>query len=111
LGQGATDPAALVRNVADLASSPAVWIATVDEARRWEAGRLALDRGAAVATATDLPEEMGARLPGPAWLLAVTSGDGRHVVFVGRLQANPFTNTEIARIEALLGLHAAALRR
>ena len=72
---------------------------------------MALERGAAVATATDLPEDMEARLPGPAWLLAVASGDGHHVVFVGRLQTNPFTNTEIARIEALLGLHTAALRR
>lgn len=107
---GARDHAALIRSVADLASSPAVWISPNEEARQWEAGRMALDRGPAVASADDLPEEMSARLPGPAWLLAVGSGDGQHVVFVGRLQANPFTNTEIARIEALLGLHAAALR-
>jgi len=111
LAGGASDHAALIRSVAELASSPAVWIVANDEARRWEAGRMALDRGAAVATAADLPEEMSARLPGPAWLLAVATGDGRHVVLVGRLQTNPFTNTEIARIEALLGLHAAAMRR
>jgi hypothetical protein len=103
--------ATLIRSVAELAVSPAVWLATNEDAERWEAGRMAMERGAAVAEAHDLPAEMAARLPGEAWLLAVPSGDGLHVVFVGRLRTNPFTNTDVARIEALLSLHAAALRR
>jgi hypothetical protein len=111
LGQAGRNQSALVRSVADLASSPAVWIASNDDAGQWEAGRMALDRGGAVSAATDLPDEMRARLPGPAWLLAIPSGDGQHMVFVARLQTNPFTNTEIARIEALLALHTAALGR
>jgi hypothetical protein len=100
----------LIRSVTELAVSPAVWIATSTDAQQWEAGRMALDRGAAVAEANNLPEEMNARLPGEAWLLAVPTGDGLHVVFAARLQTNPFTNTEIARIEALLGMHAAMPR-
>jgi ACT domain len=110
LSRGVREHAALIRSVAEMASSPSVWIAPNEDAGHWEAGRMALERGVAVAAANDLPEEMSARLPGPAWLLALPSGDGQHVVFVGRLQTNPFTNTEISRIEALLGLYAAALR-
>lgn len=106
---GMDDP--LIRGVAELAASPAVWLAPVEDAGQWEAGRLALDRGATVTRAHDLPDEMAARLPGESWLLAVPLPDALRVLFVARLQSNPFTNTELARIEALLALYAAAQGR
>ena len=93
-----------------MCSSPVVWISSPAEAIRYEAGRFALEHHAAVALqTTQLPEHLAERLPGEVCLLAVLDPDlqneGR-VVFVARPVANPFTATEIARIEALSALHA-----
>lgn len=107
---GWPDPAAaLAEGVAELCSSPAVWVSDVEEARAYEAGRFALDHHAAVVLRTaELPPHLGERLPGEVFLLAVFDPEwdsqGR-VVFVGRSVTNPFTATEIARVESLAALH------
>ena len=105
----ANPAAALADGVAELCSSPVVWVSAVEEAARYEAGRFAIEHEAAVAVrTTELPEHLAERLPGEVCLLAVFdpegAGQGR-VVFVARSAANPFTATEIARIEALAALH------
>jgi hypothetical protein len=104
----------LARAVAEVCSSPAVWIASATEAAGFEAGRFALERTGAIAVRTaELPAGMAERVPGEAWLLAVPDPDpgaaGR-VVFVARSAANEFTSTEIARIEALMGLFDQVVR-
>jgi hypothetical protein len=107
---GSGDPAAaLAEGVAELCSSPVVWVSSLDEAATYEAGRLALDHHAPVAVhTTRLPEHLAWRLPGEVCLLAVLDPEppGRErVVFVARPITNSFTATEIARIEALAALH------
>ena len=101
----------LARGVAELCSSPAVWIARGEEALRHETGRFALERNGAVTVRTfDLPGDMATTVPGEAWLLAVPdphlSPEGR-VVFVARPLELAFTATEIMRIEALMAFHDA----
>ncbi len=99
----------LVRSVAELCSSPVVWVCSTEEADRYEAGRFALERSGAIALRTsELPGDMSDRLPGEVWLLAVPDPEiltGGRVVFVARALSNEFTSTEIARIEAVMALH------
>jgi hypothetical protein len=107
---GPADPAAaLTEGVAELCASPVVWVSPADEATTYDAGRLALEHHAAIAAhTTRLPGHLAERLPGEVCLLAVFDPDrgGRgRVVFVARPLTNPFTATEIARVEALASLH------
>jgi predicted amino acid-binding ACT domain protein len=107
---GTQDPAAaLAEGVAELCSSPAVWVTGVEEARAYEAGRFALDHHASVVLqTTEVPDHLAERLAGEVLVLAVFDpewdGQGR-VVFVSRPATNPFTATEIARLETLAALH------
>lgn len=103
----------LVAAVAEICASPAVWVSGAGEDNDIEAGRMAREGGGAVSVHTSaLPPEVAERLPGDAWLLAVPDPevvDGR-VVFVARGPQSEFTTTEIARIEALMALHARIAR-
>ncbi|MCU4183723.1 ACT domain-containing protein [Acidiferrimicrobium sp. IK] len=104
----------LIAAVAEVCASPAVWISPAGEDTAIEAGRMAREGGGAVSVrTTELPAAVAERLPGEAWLLAVPDpevvGDGR-VVFVARGPQSEFTNTEIARIEALMDLDARVAR-
>jgi hypothetical protein len=108
---GPGDPdKALAEGVAELCSSPVVWVSDAVEASEYHAGRLALEHHGAVALqTTELPEHLAERLHGDVCLLAVPDPErmsGERVVFVARPVANPFTATEIARIEALTALHS-----
>jgi hypothetical protein len=108
---GTGDPAAaLADGVAELCSTPVVWVSQAEEAARFDAGRFALEHNAAVALhTTELPEHLAEPLPGEVCLLAVPDPErltGGRVVFVARPAANQFTATEIARIEALTALHS-----
>jgi hypothetical protein len=108
---GPGDPdKALAEGVAELCSSPVVWVSDAVEASEYHAGRLALEHHGAVALqTTELPEHLAERLHGDVFLLAVPDPErisGERVVFVARPVANPFTATEIARIEALTALHS-----
>lgn len=103
--------AALARGVAQLCSSPVVWVSSAEDASRYDAGRFALERqGVVVMATTELPAHLAERLPGEVSLLAVPDveqAEQRRVIFVARPVGNDFTTTEVARIEALVGLHAA----
>jgi predicted amino acid-binding ACT domain protein len=108
-----SDPAgALARSVAELCSSPVVWVSTADEAVLYDAGRFAIERqGVVVMTTTELPADLAERLPGEVRLLALPDlerADQPRVVFVARPIGNDFTTTEVGRIEALISLHGAA---
>jgi hypothetical protein len=96
--------------VAELCSSPVVWVSSAVEARRYQAGRLALEHDGAVAMETnELPEHLAERLAGDVCVLAVPDPErlnGERVIFVARSVTNPFTSTEIARIEALTALYS-----
>lgn len=99
----------LARAVAESAGSPWAWVGDVAEARRYEAGRLALDRAKPVAQRVadaDVPARLLPGAPGEVWLLAVPDGrlDPRRVAFVARPLAMRFTATEVARVAGLLGL-------
>lgn len=106
---GADSEAELRAAIAELCAAPVVWISAPGEADAYDAGRFAVERGGAVAVRTaELPEGHADVLPGEAWLLAVPDPErleGGRVVFVAR-STSEFTNTEIARIEALMSLHA-----
>jgi hypothetical protein len=112
---GSEDPTgALAEAVAELCSSPAVWVSDVEEARSYEAGRFALDHHAAVVLHTaELPAHLAEPFAGEVCVLAVFDPEwdsqGR-VVFVGRSVTNPFTATEIARVETLAALHGRIAR-
>ena len=104
----------LAAAVAEVCASPAVWICPAGVPTDIEAGRMAREGGGAVTVRTSsLPAEVAERLPGDAWLLAVPDpevvGEGR-VVFVARSPHTDFTNTEIARVEALMDLQAGLAR-
>jgi hypothetical protein len=107
--RGADPDEELARSVAELCSSPVVWVSDVENASRYEAGRFAIERAGAIALrTTELPPDLADRLPGEVWLLAVPDPElmtGGRVVFVARPLANEFTGTEIGRIEALMALH------
>ncbi len=106
--------AALARGVAELCSSPVAWISAADEAARYDAGRFAMERqGVVIMKTTELPAHLAERLPGEVCLLAMPELDRanqRRVIFVARPVGNDFTATEVARIEALSGVHAALTR-
>lgn len=105
---------ALARGVAELCSSPVAWVSSADEASRYDAGRFAMERhGVVIMTTTELPADLAERLPGEVCLMAVPDldrADQPRVIFVARPVGNDFTTTEIARIEALTGVHAALAR-
>jgi hypothetical protein len=106
--------AALARGVAELCSSPVAWISAADEAAQYDAGRFAVERqGVVIMKTTELPAHLSERLPGEVCLLAMPEldrADQQRVIFVARPVGNDFTATEVARIEALSGLHAALAR-
>jgi hypothetical protein len=107
---GSADPGeALAEAVAEMCSSPVVWVSTADQALRYDAGRFAVEHKMAIAQrTTELPEHLAERLPGEVCLLAVPDSErvtGGRVVFVARPSANDFTSTEIARIETLTALY------
>jgi hypothetical protein len=109
LSSRSADPEeSLVAAVAALCSSPVVWVSSMTDAERFDAGRFARERGGAIALrSTELPAELADRLPGEVWLLAVPDPElisGGRVVFVARPLSNQFTTTEIIRIEALMTL-------
>jgi ACT domain len=108
-GRGADSEAELRAAIAELCAAPVVWVSGPGEADAYDAGRFAVERGGAVAVRTaELPVGHADVLPGEAWLLAVPDPErleGGRVVFVAR-SSSEFTNTEIARIEALMSLHA-----
>jgi hypothetical protein len=101
----------LARGVAQLCSSPVAWVTSAEEATRYDAGRFAIERqGVVVMTTTELPAHLAERLPGEVNLLAVPDveqAEQHRVIFVARPAGNDFTTTEVARIEALVSLHAA----
>jgi len=101
----------VTRAVAEVCACPTAWVGTVAEASRFEAGRLALARGAPVAhRTTEVPTSESRELGVEAWLLAVPDArlDPRRVAFVSRPLGQRFTATEVARVEALLGLRRQA---
>jgi ACT domain len=100
---------ALAAEVAELCSAPVVWVSTREEAVRYDVGQTALDRNGPVCLrSSSLPEQFASRLSGEVSILAVPDADrgaaGR-VVFVARSSHIDFTETEIARIRALIALH------
>jgi hypothetical protein len=109
LEAGFEDSAGLADAVADLCAAPLAWVSTAEEARRYDAGRLALEtnRPAALAT-TDLPEHLSTRPSEEMHLLAIPDLDhagGSRVVFVAQPVPGDFTATEIGRIETLTALY------
>jgi hypothetical protein len=105
----------LAAAVAELCSSPAVWVSGGDEARTYDAGRFALERHGAVAVRSgQVPPGLQATLPdGDVWLLAVPDldlGERDRVVFIARPLDLKFTATEIARVEALMALYDELVR-
>lgn len=106
---------ALLAAVAEVCASPAVWISRGAGGTGTEAEKMAREGGGAVSVRTrDLPLAIRDRLPGEAWLLAVPDpgvvGAGR-VVLIARGPHSEFTSTEVARIEALMDLHARVAER
>ncbi len=99
-------PAGLIRAVEEICASPVVWIESIGDVNQHEAGRFALERGGAIALrSTTLPIDLADRLVGEVWLLAVPDAElvpGGRIVFVARPLSTEFTNTEIARVEALM---------
>jgi ACT domain len=100
---------ALAAEVAELCSTPVVWVATREEAARYEAGRAALDQNEPVSLRSHaVPAQFAELLSGEVNILAVPasnpSKDGR-VVLAARHAHADFTDTEIARIQALIALH------
>ncbi len=96
----------LASALADLCSASGAWVAdSLSEARQFEAGRYALERGAPVAHRTDsIPVGVAPDLADGAWLLAVPDHDTAplRVAFLARPLRLRFTATEIARVVALL---------
>ncbi len=104
----APDGNALGRVLASACHSSKVWVAAIDEAREVPVGRLALARGAPlVQRSHDLPGPLGGRPPSPMWLLAVPDGQPhtRSIAFLARPGSLRFTASEVARVDALMGLH------
>jgi len=104
----ATDAATVGRVLASACHSAKVWVAPIDEAREIPAGRLALARGAPlVQRSHDLPDRLGGRPASPMWLLAVPDGQphARTIAFLVRPASLRFTASEVARVDALMGLH------
>jgi hypothetical protein len=97
----------LARAVAEVSGTGSAWVCGLVDAGLYETGRLALARGGPVShRTTDIPAERVPGATGEMWLLAVPDArlDPRRVAFVARPPAERFTATEVARVEALLGL-------
>ena len=96
----------LASALADLCSASGAWVAdSVTDARQFDAGRYALERGAPVAHRTDsIPVGIAPDLGEGAWLLAVPDHETEplRVAFLARPLRLRFTATEIARVVALL---------
>ena len=102
----------LRRAVAELCSTPAVWVSGPADAASYAAGREALAAGGEpvlMQTSERMPAHADT-VGGQAWLLAVAeagSGDARRerrVVFVARPLTQAFTTTEIGRVQTLITL-------
>ncbi len=101
------DGGTLGRVLASACHSSKVWVAPIDDAREVPVGRLALARGAPlVQRSHDLPAPLGGRPASPMWLLAVPDGQPhtRSIAFLARPGSLRFTASEVARIDALMGL-------
>ena len=97
----------LTRAVAEASGTSTAWVCNVADAGVLEAGRMALARGGPVSRRTsDVPASRAPGLIGEVWLLAVPDArlDPHRVAFVVRGVDDRFTATEVARVEALLGL-------
>jgi hypothetical protein len=104
----ARETATVGRVLASACHSSRVWVAPIDEARAVPAGRLALARGAPlVQRSHELPGPLGGRPASPMWLLAVPDGQPhtRSIAFLARPGSLRFTASEVARVDALMGLH------
>ena len=109
MAEAARTPRAVGRVLASACHSSKVWVAPIDEAREVPVGRLALARGAPlVQRSHDLPDaaRRASRRP-PMWLLAVPDGQpqARSIAFLARPGSLRFTASEVARVDALMGLH------
>jgi predicted amino acid-binding ACT domain protein len=97
----------LTRAVAEATGTSAAWVCNTNDAAALETGKLALTRGGPVSHRTsDIPATRAPGVTGEAWLLAVPDArlDPHRVAFVVRPVEDRFTATEVARVEALLGL-------
>ena len=102
------DATAVGRILASACHSSKVWVAPIDEAREVPVGRLALARGAPlVQRSHELPAPLGGKPASPMWLLAVPDGQpqARSIAFLARPGSLRFTASEVARVDALMGLH------
>jgi hypothetical protein len=102
---GADDEAE--RALATICGTSCVWLATVEEAKSVEAGRLALARGKAISHRTaDPPSQLGPMVDDEMWLLAVPDArlEPLRVAMAARPLADRFTAGEVERVSALLGL-------
>ena len=92
---------------ADICSASASWTTSPVDARSYEVGRFALERGTPVAQLTEaVPASLAPELTRSAWLLAVPDDSQRptRVAFLARPPGLRFTSTEISRVGALLRL-------
>jgi ACT domain len=89
------------------------WVLDGPEAVATEVGRAAVDRGAVAWMRTDaLPREVAAEVGQEAAVLAVPVPDQKGmVVFVARPAELGFTDTEVARVEALVAIQRAVAAR
>src|SRR3954470_10164230 len=97
----------LTRAVAEASGTRMAWVCNVADAGLVEEGRMALARGGPVSHRTsDVPASRAPGLIGEVWLLAGPDArlDPHRVAFVVRDVDDRFTATEVARVEALLGL-------
>ena len=102
------------RAVAEMCGTAAVWLATADQARTVEAGRLALERGKPVALRTNAaPARLGPQPTDDVWLLAASDArlDPSRVAFVARPAGDRFAAAEVERIESILALRRLIVAR
>ena len=96
------------RALTEICSADTAWVATRAEAEAVPAGVRALAAGTALVSYEEpLPTAVGGDGVRPAWLLVALDnpGDPSLVAFVARHRPHRFTATEVARAEALLGVH------
>ena len=96
------------RALTEVCSADTAWVATRTEAEAVPAAARALADGTAVVSFQDpLPTAVGGDGLRAAWLLVALDNprDPTLVAFVARHRPHRFTATEVARAEALLGLH------
>jgi len=97
----------LASTIAQLCAASTAWVGGVGEAELDHTGAEALELGhSVVAHLDELPLRLSGETMSSGWVLAVVDDpvQPRRVALVGRATGLPFTRTEIARIEALLGL-------